>query len=132
MYFDLKSRATHRVQEQYKISFVMKEGDDLYDVRAAFVQYTIRPGIVTLVWEREALDGVKTPWQRVGYRPREEFSSIAGGRVLKDDSVSTSDKQRGFVEVFQSRDLGGPLTQYADSLPHLEQMIAELEKNLPA
>jgi hypothetical protein len=47
---------------------------------------------------------------------------------MKDGSTSTSDKQRGMVEVFRSETR---LTDYAASFPHLEQLIEELEGNLP-
>lgn len=126
MYFELAQQAQHTGTETYTAAFALKEQGDRYDVRAAFVQYEIRPERVTLVWERYREDGVLGPWHRVGYRPRGAFSAFVGPRVLKDGS--TSDSQSGVVEVFGYHN---KLTDYAASFPHLEQMIEELEKQLP-
>jgi len=126
MYFEKASSPQHTGTETYSVTFTIKEQDDLYDVRGFGVQFTIRPETVTLVWERYRDDGVLAPWRRVGYRPRGAFSAFMGPRVLKDDT--TSDKQTGIVEVWGYKQ---QLSTYAASLPHLELMIEELEKQLP-
>jgi hypothetical protein len=129
MYFELDSRARHTGTERYTVTYRLREQDDLYDVKGAFVQYTIRPETVRLTWERTHTDGVPTPWWRLmsyhGYGSR-----ITGPRVLK--SGGTSDTQDSYVDVFRREELGSPLTEYAASLPHLQQMIDDAEHHLPA
>lgn len=127
MYFEKESGPHHSGTETYSVTFSLKEQDDLYDTRGFGVQFTFRPEKVTLVWERDRNNSGYEPWRRVGYWARGPWSGIAGPRVLKDGS--TSDKQQGVAQVFASY---GKLSEYAASLPHLEQMIEELEKQLPA
>lgn len=131
MHFEMVGTPHHNGVETYRVAMALKDHGDRYDVKGAFVQFTIRPETVTLVWERDLVDGVTSSWQRVGYRPRGAFSAFVGPRVLKDGT--TSDMQEAMVEVWVGV-VGKPerLTDYAASFPHLEQMIAELEKSLPA
>lgn len=126
MHFELRDRAQHTGTEEYQVSFVITEQHDLYDVRGFGVQFKIRPEIATLVWERFLSGGTYGPWRRVHWS---RVSAIKGPRVLK--SGGTTDKQQGVVKVFVSADLGGRLSDYASGLPHLQQMIEELERNLP-
>lgn len=128
MHYEKTRHPEHSGTESFMVTLALKEQDDLYDVRGTFVRFTIHPETVTLVWERRMQQGVCGEWRRVGYRPRGPFSAFEGPRVMKDGSLSTSDRQRAVVEVFS----GSGLTAYAATLPHLEQLIAELEKNLPA
>lgn len=130
MYFELESHARHDGSEQYGVSFEILEQDDLYDTKGVYVNFEFRPEVVRLVWERFLKDGHYGPWQRRNLGVRGGGARIEGPRVLKGGS--TSDKTKGYQPVFKSADLGGPLSEYAASLPHLEQMIEELEKNLPA
>jgi hypothetical protein len=122
MYFETDERPKHYGTETYRVSFLFKEQDDLYDVKGMYVQFTIRPEQVVLRWERERGQFGYGPWVRA-----RSNSLINGSRVLKDGSLGV---QTSIVEVFASKELGGKLTQYAASLPHLEQMIEELEKKL--
>lgn len=125
MYFEKATRPVHNRDETYRVTFTLKEADDLYDVKGFGVQFTIRPETVTLVWERWKDGDHMVPWRRVGYRPRGAFSAFKGPRVLKNGD--TTDKQEGVAEVFGHRGL----TDYARTFPHLEQMIEELESQLP-
>lgn len=131
MHFEMVGTPHHNGVETYRVTMALKDHGDWYDVKGAFVQFTIRPETVTLVWERDRVGDVLSSWQRVGYRARGPFSAFTGPRVLKDGT--TSDMQEAMVEVWGGR-WGKPhrLTDYAASFPHLEQMIEELEKNLPA
>jgi hypothetical protein len=125
MFFELKTRPEHTGYEQYVVSFSFGEQDDLFDVKALGVQFEIRPETVTLIWER-----LRPTSEGYGQWRRVTKSHISGHRVLKNGW--TSDKVTGVVEVFTSSAPGSPLTKYASGLPHLEQMIEDLEKNLPA
>ena len=126
MYFAKKGTPHHDGAETYRVTFVLKESGDQHDVRGAFVQFTIRPETVTLVWERWMQNGVLSEWRRVGNRPRGAFSAFEGPRVMKDGS--TSDKQRGVAEVFGARGLSA----YAASFPDLQKIIDAVESDLPA
>lgn len=130
MYFEKSDHPSHTGTERYVVRFQVREQDDLYDVRGDYVQYEIRPVSVLLMWERTYRDGHYTPWERRATGRAWTQSRIMGWRVLKDGT--TSDKQEAYVRVFLDDHLGGRLTEYAASLPHLEQMITDLEKNLPA
>lgn len=128
MYLEKSAHPKHTGTERYGVEFEIKESGNQFDVKGAYVKYKIRPETVLLAWERLRRDNGYGPWRRrtVGGGGG---SRIVGPRVLKDDS--TSDRFSTYVDVFATSDVGGPLTTYAASLPHLEQMIAELEKNLP-
>lgn len=125
MYFENAKAASHCGTERYVRVFALKEQDDLYDTQGEGATFEFRPEFVVLIWERDRDNHGYGSWVR-----RAGASSIHGPRVLK--SGDTSDKRRGHRPVFITEELGGPLAGYAASLPHLEQMIAELEKNLPA
>jgi hypothetical protein len=128
MYFEA-GMPSHTGTERYAVMLGIKEQGDQYDVQGQRVEYTIRPQCVILIWERRHRDGKFTPWKRRLFGAMGSASRITGPRVLKD---GLSDKQEAYVNVFLDEQVGGRLTQYAAGLPHLEQMIAELEKNLPA
>jgi hypothetical protein len=129
MYFEKSTHPSYTGTERYALVFPFKEQGDLYDVKGNHVQYTIRPDRVVLIWERTHRDGHFSPWKRRVYGLPGTGSRIIGPRVLKD---GLSDKQEAYVDVFRDEEVGGRLTEYAASLPHLEQMITELESKLPA
>lgn len=126
MYFEKAAHPSHTRVETYRVTFFLKETDDLYDVQGFGVQFTIRPETLTLVWERWKDGDHMVPWRRVRHRPRGVFSAFKGPRVLKNGD--TTDKQEGVADVFGYEGLSA----YARTFPQLEQMIEELEKNLPA
>lgn len=130
MYFEKTTHPRHEGVETYREFFLLKEQDDLYDVKGFGVQFTIRPEDMTLVWERYLDGGVPGPWRRVDYRPRGAFSAIRGPRVLKNGG--TTEKQDAFVLVFADTALGGPLSRHASSMPGLEDLVKRLEAGLPA
>lgn len=129
MYFEKSETDKHTGVETLVKTFEIREQDDLYDVRGAFVRFEIRPDTVTLVWERYGDGGTWGPWRRVSYGPRGPFSAVSGGWVLANGSVS--DKQRAVVEPYVDGKVGGELTAYAKSLPGLADLIERLEKTLP-
>lgn len=130
MYFEKAKTPSHSGTERYAVTFALKEQDDLYDTQGVYVKFEFRPEFVVLIWERDRDNRGYGSWMRKAFGVRGGGSRIQGPRVLKDGSLS--DKQQGYQPVFLTEELGGPLSGYATSLPHLEQMIDELEKNLPA
>lgn len=119
----------HTGTERYAVVVYLKDQGDQYDVKGKNVTFMIRPERVILIWERQLRDGFLRPWRRRVFVARHTESRIVGPRVLKD---RLSDKQDAYVTVFASEELGDPLSPYAESLPGLPEIIAELEKNLPA
>lgn len=130
MYFEKAKTPSHSGTERYTVTFALKEQDDLYDTKGVYVEFEFRPEFVVLVWERDRDNHGYGSWVRKAYGVRSSGSRVLGPRVLKNGG--TSDRQQGYQPVFLTEELGGPLSGYASSLPHLGQMIAELEKNLPA
>ena len=125
MQYESRNHAQHTGSEQFAVSFNIAEKGALYDVKGTFVNFTIRPDTVTLVWERHRKNEGWGPWRRSNYRMKGAFSCVSGGRVLKNDSVSHI--QRSFAEVFKTSQVGGELTDYAKSLPGFPALVDMLE-----
>lgn len=114
----------HEGKETYQVSFALS-GEDVdagkHDVTGSYVQFTIRPNRVTLVWER-VLNGEWT--RQSSFRGG---SQIRGRRVLQSGTMG---EQESYVEVWRYAERG-VLTDYALSLPGLADRVAEIEKALP-
>jgi len=126
MYFERPQPPVYRGSERYVVELEIREAGDAYDVKGTYVQFKIRPERVLLVWERYRTNEYWGEWKR-----RSSFrggAKISGFRVLKDGTTGT---QESYAELWGNGPTGEPLTTYAKSLPHLEQLVAELEKNLP-
>ena len=130
MHYDLDAAPQHTGSERYGVRFRLRlGGTDQYDVQGAYVKFKIRPRYVNLVWERHRNGDGYGPWQR----RTDSFrggSKIEGPRVVKNNM--TSDKQDGHVGIFYSTSPEDELTGYAASLPGLAELIADVEKELPA
>jgi hypothetical protein len=121
MEFIAAGKPQHTGMEKFVVEYDLTDQGDAYDVQGKYVQFTIRPERVRLVWDRQ-LGGEWEPNTSVYGRGG---SKITGRRVLKSGELGGQDGQ---VEVYG---WDGSLTPYATSLPGLDFLVKTISQRLP-
>lgn len=123
-----QSLPTHTGDDRYAVTLVLSGLGDAYDHVGKGVNFRFRPDHVILIWERKHHGGLFTPWKRKRLYPHHAASRIVGPRVMLK---GLSQHHEGYDEVFDADAVGGFLTPYAQSIPGLSEVIAEIESQLP-